>query len=235
MAKPTKIKIHPESSAQRRSQPANPALKLALAFVRHSRPEIKKWGRVADLGCGKLRHYDLLLPGSDELYLVDTQEQLSRLHADADQKYRITDVAATARENGKRVFALSSGDFADSSLNLDLIVCVAVLDVVAVRTRVETIRAAARNLRRAGLLIIVAPRNDSTILRRCSSENLYQDGHVFFHHGIYTFYRNFRDHSSIISTANKEGLVLTKDLSCYRQVCLIFSVGEINARAQKSV
>lgn len=226
MAKPTKIRIYPEFSAQRRSHPPNPALKTALAFLRQARPERKTWGRVADLGCGKLRHYDLLLPCSAELYLVDTEEQLSATHFDAGQEYCVRHVAETAREQGKKVHALSSAEFAVANLSLDLVVCVAALDVVVPRTRSEIIRSAARNLGRSGLLIVIAPRNDSTILRRFSPENAYYDGHVFLHHGIHTFYHNFRDHSPILKICKNAGLVLNKDLSSYRQVCLVLSIAE---------
>jgi SAM-dependent methyltransferase len=230
MAKPTKIRIHPEFSAQRRSHPPNPALKAALAYVRQSRPESKTWGRVADLGCGKLRHYDLLLPCSSELYLVDTEIQLSASHVDAGQEYCVRDVAETAREQGKTVHTLTPAQFAASNLSLDLIVCVAALDVVVPRTRTEMTRAAARNLGASGLLILIAPRNDSTILRRCGPENAYCDGHIFLHHGIHTFYHNFRDHSPIVKICKNVGLVTRKDLSSYRQVCLVLSLAEAHVQ-----
>jgi hypothetical protein len=183
-------------------------------------------GRVADLGCGKLRHYDLLLLSSHELYLVDTDEQLSATHSDAGQEYNIRRLAEDARARGRNVHALSSTEFALSKLGLDLVVCVAVLDVVVPRTRAEIITAAVRNLGALGLLVVIAPRNDSTILRRCGPESAYYDGHTFFHHGIHTFFHNFRDHARMTENCKKAGLVLKKDLSCYRQVCLVFGTAE---------
>jgi SAM-dependent methyltransferase len=224
MAKPVKVKIHPEFSAQRRSHPPNPSLKLALDFARQGSSPNKRWERVADLGCGKLRHYSLLSSCSDNLYLVDTHEQLSSIHIDGGQEFRVLDVAEKARECGKSVYALTADEFAKSNFDLDLIVCVAVLDVVTARSRSTVIRSAAGNLSKSGRLIVIVPRNDSTIVDRCEASNSYQDGYAFFHHGIYTFFRNFRDHSPIIRTAKKAGLVLKRDLSRYRQVCLIFGV-----------
>jgi SAM-dependent methyltransferase len=224
MAK-SRIRIHSELSAQRRSHPSNPALKKALDFVREARPKSEGLGRVADLACGKLRHYDLLLPFSDELYLVDTHEQLSATRVDAGQEYCVRDVAKVAREEGEKVHALPSSEFATSSLNLDLVVCIAALDVVLARTRSEMINSASRNLSPGGLLVVVVPRNDSTILKRCGPANAYSDGYVFHHHGAYTFFRNFRDYSPIVKACRKAGLELKKDLSCYRQVCLVFCAG----------
>lgn len=81
------INIRPEYSAQRRSHPPNPALKPALEFVQKARPDLKQLGKVGDLGCGKLRHYNVLAPCSDELYLIDTEDQLSATHFDAGEEY----------------------------------------------------------------------------------------------------------------------------------------------------
>ena len=222
MTRPVKLKIHPEFSAQRRSHPPNPGLELALHFVKDVRPEINGWGRVADLGCGKLRHYDIMRSHSAELYLVDTEEQLSAIHSDCGAEYCVYQEGAKARKHGKKVHVVTENEFASTKLNLDLIVCVAVLDVVLARTRSRIIKSAARNLNRSGFLVLIVPRNDTTILDRCTPENSYQDGHVFFHHGVHTFYRNFRDHSPIVKAAKSAGLTVAKDLSRYRQVCLIF-------------
>jgi hypothetical protein len=139
-------------------------------------------------------------------------------------------VVKAASGQGEKVHALSSVEFAVSNLRLDLVVCAAVLDVVVPRTRVEVIRSATRNLAGSGLLIVIVPRNDSTILRRCSSKNAYCDGHVFPHHGVHTFYHNFRDHSPIVKICIDAGLGLEKDLSSYRQICLILSVSKAKKR-----
>jgi hypothetical protein len=216
------INIRPEYSAQRRSHPPNPALKPALEFVHKARPDLKKLGKVGDLGCGKLRHYNVLAPCSDELYLIDTEDQLSATHFDAGEEYSVRKVAECARNHGKKVHVLSSSEFASSKLGLDLVVCIAVLDVVLPAVRQEVVRSAVNNLGQRGHFIVIAPRNDSTILKRCGPDNAFHDGHKFPHHGVHTFYHNFRDQGPIVESCKRAGASLLKDLSIYRQVCLIF-------------
>ena len=216
------IKIRSEYSAQRRSHPPNPALKPALEVVQKARLDLKQLGKVGDLGCGKLRHYNVLAPSSDVLYLIDTEDQLSATHFDAGEEYSIRKVAECASNHGKKVRVLSSSEFASSNLGLDLIVCSAVLDVVLPAVRQEVVRSAVNNLGQRGHLIVIAPRNDSTILKRCGPNNAFHDGHQFLHHGVHTFYHNFRDHRPIIDSCKRAGASLVKDLSVYRQVCLIF-------------
>jgi hypothetical protein len=107
-----------------------------------------------------------------------------------------------------------------------LVVCVAVLDVVLPHVRQALIRASARNLAPTGMCVIIVPRNDSTVLRRCGRDNVYSDGHIFSHHGINTFFHNFREHAPIVRACSKVGLRLLEDASCYRQVCLILGRGQ---------
>lgn len=219
MAKP-QIEIRSEYSAQRRSHPTNSSLREALNLL-DQRPEFSKsFGRVADLGCGKLRHF-ALLSRADELYLVDTDRQLRKQHSDSGNTYTVIEVAAAARKEGRRVFVETAEKFAVAQLRLDLVVCVAVLDVVPPATRRTIVKSASRNLRAGGSCVIVAPRNDSTILRRCTAQNTYQDGHVFANHGSYTFFHNFRDHRGLVRLCSANQLELVEDLSIYRQVCLI--------------
>lgn len=221
MSKLQKVDIHPEYSAQAKSHPPNPALQTALEVVARRSGDVGKFGSVADLGCGKLRHYRQLAACSDQLFLVDTPEQLSAKHFDKGFEYTILGVAERAMTQGRTVHAIAFNDFATTDLRLDLVVCVAVLDVVLPHVRLALIRAAARNLAPTGKCVIIVPRNDSTILRRCGSDNAYSDGHVFSHHGVHTFFHNYRAHAPIVRTCGKAGLYLLQDVSCYRQVCLI--------------
>jgi hypothetical protein len=216
------IRIRSEYSAQRRSHPPNPALKAALELIQKARPDLKQLGKVGDLGCGKLRHYNVLAPRSDELYLIDTEDQLSGAHFDVGEEYSVRKVAERARNHGKKVHVLSNSEFASSKLRLDLVVCIAVLDVVLPAVRQEVLRSAVNNLGQRGHFIVIAPRNDSTILKRCGPDNAFHDGHIFRHHGVHTFYHNFRDHRPIVESCKRAGAALVEDLSIYRQVCLIF-------------
>jgi SAM-dependent methyltransferase len=181
-----------------------------------------KWQQIGDLGCGKLRHFSILSPLAKQLVLIDTAAQLSATHRDDSTTYTIVEVALEASQKGKLTSTNCFEEFAVSRLNLDLIVCVAVLDVVPRSTRRAILSSAARNLARSGLFVVIVPRNDSTILRRCAAVNKYQDGHTFAHHGVRTFFHNFRDHRPIIKDCTTSGLTLLKDLSRYRQVSLIF-------------
>lgn len=219
MAK-SKIEISPEYSAQGRSHPPNSAFCCALEFVEKAFERPRNTWRVADLGCGKLRHYQLLAR-SRELYLVDTEKQLSTKHTDGENEYTALGVAAKARKTGRFVKAMAANDFAAARLSLDLIVCVAVLDVVLPDVRRALIQIASRNIHYGGFCILVMPRNDSTILSRCRQANRYMDGHIFAHHGTHTFFHNFRTYESALRICRREKLDVFRDMTVYRQVCLV--------------
>lgn len=217
-----RIFISPEYSAQRRSAPPNPALRLALDALGTLRGGRLQNMRVADQGCGKLRHYRLLRRIARALYLVDTARQLSAIHRDGGSTFRITDFAR--KENTRsatRVGVLTDREFGRSRLRLDIVFSIAVLDVVPSRQRRAIVHAAARNLRSRGWLVLIIPRNDSSILHRCGPENRYGDGYVFPHHGVFTFYRNFHDVRPLVRECGRAGLELVQDLSSYRQICLL--------------
>lgn len=209
--------ISSEFSAQRRSHAPNPG----LVGVLRSRGD-KTLGVVADVGCGKLRHYSLLQPRSRKLFLVDTASQLDKAHTDAGVTYTVRAFAATERAKGRRVAAVDTSEFGRASLRLDTAFCVAVFDVVTRRVRKEILLSVARNLKRTGEFWLITPRNDTSILRRCSLDNQYEDGHTFAHHGLTTFFRNFADVTSILRDAEEAGLELCDDHSRYRQSVLLF-------------
>src|SRR3974390_215792 len=78
-----KIEIRPEYSAQRRSHPTNIALRGALEYLGSESAQPRRaLGRIADLGCGKLRHY-CLLSEAQEIVLVDTENQVTTTHVDS--------------------------------------------------------------------------------------------------------------------------------------------------------
>lgn len=222
MATRRKLEIKPELSAQRMSHPPNPALKKATAAVNRLRGNGIIAGKVADLGCGKLRHFKQLSALSSELYLVDKETQLTNPHVNGKLHYTVRQFASTKRKFPHRVHAMSSSEFARSRLHLDVIFCIAVVDVVLQEERRLLYCLAERNLRSGGYFVLIAPRNDSSILSRCSKANRYRDGHVFHHHGAATFYKNFRSIFSLVRDCASTGLTLVADLSRYRQVSLIF-------------
>lgn len=116
---------------------------------------------------------------------------------------------------------MSAEAFSKRRLKVDVIVSVATYDVVPSRVRVGMAQAAFRNLRVGGAYVVIIPRNDTSILRRCSNRNRYLDGHVFAHHGTNTFFRNFSDKKPAVRMLNRLGFRLHRDLSIYRQVALI--------------
>ncbi len=218
-----KYDIAAEYSAQRMSHPPNPAIPWAVSSIVDEGQARAARLRIADLGCGKLRHYALLSPISRALYLVDTVKQLHREHLDGRRQYTVVDFAKAASKKGNTVKAVAFHDFEAARLKLDAVFCVAVFDVIVRSLRRRLTRAASHNLRYGGSFVVIAPRNDSSILRRCSRDNRYMDGHVFHHHGITTFYANFRSTATIEADAKAHGLTLENDLSRYRQACLVFS------------
>ena len=217
-----RIFIQSEYSAQRMSHPPNPAIALALQELRlmgHKPP----FSAIADVGCGKLRHFKIFSSLTKRLYLVDTEEQITREHVDSGKRYTVANFAREKSNSGGKFVALSSELFCKQKYALDLIFCVAVFDVVPRQVRQNIIASCAMNLKKGGHFIVIVPRNDSTITDRFSEANRYMDGHVFERQGIHTFFCNFQSYSTILSDCEKHRLVVTADLSRYRQVCLILS------------
>ncbi|MFH2107610.1 MAG: class I SAM-dependent methyltransferase [Chrysiogenia bacterium] len=216
------MQINSEYSAQRRSHPPNPALIRSIHYLKEHLNQNVQITRIADLGCGKLRHLKLLLPYADNLFLVDTQLQLNSQHVDGSDLYTIEEVARASSKNGKSVHALSIDKMENMQLKLDLIFCVAVFDVVTQKVRDKLLQIASKNLKENGYLVLIIPRNDSSILKRCTEEKRYQDGYIFTRYKIRTFFHNFKSYKKVIHHCLQKGLHLAVDLSLYRQVCLIF-------------
>lgn len=217
-----KIKISPEYSAISSVATPNPLLKVSIKYILLNENAGKlKSLKIADYGCGKLRHLHMFLDYFNPIYLVDTQFQLSRMLKLFVEKTKIKKYINELKTS-KKLIALKDSEFESSRLGLDLIFSIAVFDVVLSKTRSTMIKTAYRNLKQGGFFIIIIPRNDSSFLRRCSQENKYYDGYFFNHHGITTFFKNFRETKYLINRVNKNGFMLKNDLSKYRNVCLIF-------------
>jgi hypothetical protein len=155
------------------------------------------------------------------LILVDTPAQLDVVHQDRGAWYSVRDYVAAHSAN-RAIRVRVTTEFETSRDEVDVAFCVAVFDVVPPATRQRILRSAARNIRRGGYLALIIPRNDSTILERCGSQNRRWDGHWFRNHDGFTFYRNFRDTTALARTVERAGFQLDTDLSRYRQVCLLF-------------
>jgi len=179
---------------------------------------------VADQGCGRLRHLRQLLKAFERITLVDTPLQLGRrMRIDGTIQTIPEYVRGLSRSERKRICIMTTTEFEAAGLNLDAILSVCTFDVVPKHTRTEMAKAARRNLKKNGVYVVIVPRNDSSITRRCTDANRYLDGHIFLHHGIASFYVNFRDHTLLIRFLERLGFRLLCDLSNYRQVCLLLS------------
>lgn len=213
--------INSEYSAQRSNGPPNPMLVRAMAFAAEMLGRPSTALCVADQGCGKLRHLRLLGAAYRELVLVDRKPQLDKLQ----KLYGIETTIRRYAEKPKRLscnlVAMTDDEFAASDLRLDIVFNVCVFDVVPPGERSLMAAAAHRNLKRGGLFALVIPRNDQSILRRCTAANRYQDGHIFRRGRVTTFYSNFRDLRPLKSQVRCAGFTIRADLSLYRQACLI--------------
>lgn len=217
-----RIVIQSEYSAQRMSHPPNPAIAWALQKL-HLMGHNPPFTSVADVGCGKLRHFKIFSSLTNRLYLVDTEQQITRKHIDSGKEYTVTDFARKKSNSNKIFIPLSSESFAKKNLQLGLIFCIAVFDVVPRQARQDIIAASAKNLKQGGHFVVIVPRNDSTITGRFNEDNKYLDGHVFKRQGIHTFFCNHKSHMTLLNDCEKHRLKLTADISKYRQICLVFS------------
>ncbi len=69
----TNLKISSEYSAQRMSQKPNPQLQTSIAYLNEYLGFQLEYDKIADVGCGKLRHYKTLSNITKKLYLIDTK------------------------------------------------------------------------------------------------------------------------------------------------------------------
>jgi SAM-dependent methyltransferase len=214
------VRIQPEASAQGFN--ARPT-----SILRSVPRELVSLGldgplRGADQGCGKLRNLPLILPVVSQLWLVDTSRQLAATLVVNGRPTRLSEVAAReAARSRKKIRLVSAQDFEAARLSLDLVYSVCVVDVLPPADRDRLLRAAVRNLRRGGVLILAAMRNHPSIVSRCTNDNKYADGHAFFHHGLWTFFRNYRDARPLTRHLEGLGLEIVRDLSSWRYVFLI--------------
>ncbi|MBN1885305.1 MAG: methyltransferase domain-containing protein [Candidatus Krumholzibacteriota bacterium] len=212
--------IRSDYSAQRINAQPNPMFIKLLSRMSDYSPEC---ARVVDLGCGKLRHLVHLRECYRDITLVDTAHQLSATHKLGSATSTIPMfVDGLRKRKGEKLSVIEFGAFAKAkSLRVHAVFCVAVFDVVPPGTRRALLDATHRHLGPDGLFVLVVPRNDSSILRRCTHDNEFKDGHVFAHHGVHTFYRNFGDSSALAKWIMRRDFDLVDDLSNYRQIGLV--------------
>jgi hypothetical protein len=222
------VRVRSEYSAQPLIARPNPALLTGLNYLKTHTHLGSSWGRlsVVDQGCGKLRHLKILRGLSGKLTLVDTHFQITRSQRLFNQETTILDYITHLR-SGPHVTVMCDSDFESASIRAHLVVSVAVFDVVTPLIRKRLTKSAARNLRSRGYYLLVIPRNDQSITKRCCEKNRYADGFVFVRTGgLQTFYSNFNETSVLVRRLRRYGFELIENLSNRRQVCLILQKEE---------
>lgn len=216
-----KVNITAEYSAQRRTHPPNPLMPVAFSFLKGFLGS-SNFGHVCDLGCGKLRHFSLLQKWSTALTLVDTEFQLSRPQKEGDKTGTIRDfVLELKKKDRQKITLLTSEEFSKSALNLDVTFLVNVTDIVPARTHLSIIRSGVQNLKSGGLIVIIFPRNDTSITKRFTKANKFQDGHFFAHGKVTTFIRNITNLDPLRKQLKSTGLKLLHEHIRFRQVMIV--------------
>jgi SAM-dependent methyltransferase len=220
------VEIRWENSAQSKMSPPNPCIVRVIDYFKNVifQGQDISGLRVADQGCGNLRHFEILRRSFRHIVLIDTVLQMNRVHKMGALKITLADYITNLNGHTNRYQLLNNIEFKRAKLNLDIVLCACVMDVVPAKVRREVIQSAASNLKRGGYYCVIVPRNDQTITSRCSRSNSYEDGHIFCRQGFCTFYANFSNgaepHSHLMKLL-KDRFVQLCDLSVYRQLCLI--------------
>jgi phospholipid N-methyltransferase len=219
-----RLEIHPENSAQGTNSRPNPFVqpileRLATEKQFTLRPKVK----LVDLGCGKLRHLEICRGFAKHIVLVDTKTQIERVQKFGNMNCTMKQYIDSIESSALKIDIVTIEEFERQHHNADIVLSVAVMDVVLKDARTQMMQAAFRNLRAGGYFIVIVPRNDSSLLVNCKATNKYQDGFVFRNRGheALTFYTNFRDPSALLRLLADYGFELLEDYSVFRQICWI--------------
>lgn len=219
-----KPEIHPENSAQGRHSKSNPLVQTTLELLMsEKRFGLKPRIKLVDLGCGRLRHLDICTRFAKHIILVDTARQIEKVQKFGDATCTMSQYVEAIRSRNCIIEIRKIDDFEVQDHYADVVLSIAVMDVVLKEARTQMTLAAYQNLRPGGYFVVIVPRNDSSILVNCRQDNRYQDGFVFRNrgHDTLTFYTNYRDPSPLIKLLTDNGFALVEDLSVFRQICLI--------------
>ncbi|MFA5228990.1 MAG: hypothetical protein WC446_04500 [Candidatus Paceibacterota bacterium] len=214
------ILINSEYSAQGRKHSISPGL-IRLINKSSILKNIGNKNRVVDYGCGKLRNFEQIIKFAKELYLVDTKIQLLRNHTEQGKKFDYLDFLKN-NSNGVICRIIDNINFQQLNINCDIIFSIAVADVIPLDSYSNIIKDSYNKLRKDGFFVLIVPRNDTSILRRCNKENSYKCGNLFKKGKYYTYMRNYRDSKPLYNEIEKYGFCLEEDFSFYNQICAIF-------------
>jgi len=220
-----KLEIYSENSAQGTTSKPNPFVQPVLEeLVTNKRYGLNRNIKLVDLGCGKLRHFDICKRLVKQIILVDTKKQIERVQKFASGNCTMRQYVDSTNEDGDiTISVLPIEEFERQKLNADIVLSVAVMDAVLKDARSLITRSAFQNLRSGGFFVVIVPRNDSSLLVNCKETNRYQDGFVFRNrgHDTLTFYANFRDPVPLMTIMTENGFDLLENLSVFRQLCWI--------------
>jgi hypothetical protein len=217
-------KIQPEYSSQGTTSKPNPFVKIVLdKLINEKRYGLKGQLKIVDLGCGKLRHLNILNNYSKHVILVDTKVQIDRVQKLGNMTGTIKQYLQNIDLPGAAIKVIETRSFELQSNKVDVILSIAVMDVVLMYDRIQMTKAAFNNLRSGGFFVVIIPRNDSATLINCTKENQYEDGFVLKNrgHNIFTFYKNYWDINNLLELFIGNGFHLVDNLSVFRHVCLI--------------
>ena len=219
----TNIKINSAYSAQPSIFKPNPFVLPAIKYIFNNNLLSKNNKiKIADQGCGKLRHLKIFRESFSKIYLIDTEFQLNRQQIIFNEENTIREYINTYIKD-KEIYVLSNKEFMMSHLNVDIIFNICGFDVETPNVRKEMVSSAYLNIKNGGFFVIIIPRNIHSVIVRCNKNNKYQDGHIFYHHGIATFYKNYDIVTSLVHNLDKIGFSMVADLSKYEYVCLILN------------
>jgi SAM-dependent methyltransferase len=180
-----------EEDIEFRVENSAPSQTRSAKSVRWAAPLLEEKGvsSVCDYGCGRLRNLSIYRQHFDEITLVDTELQCSRIRPDAPDDEDIT--------------LSDSESFESTGTKFDAVFLVCVLHVIPHREeRVRLLEEAQSHIEEGGFLLIDVPQGESYYLEKDKPENRYRDG-ILLSSGRYnTFYKNY--HSEELDSLIKE-------------------------------
>ncbi len=218
------MEIQPEYSAQGMHSRPNPLVQPTLELlITEKRFGMKSNIKLIDLGCGKLRHLDICMQFAKQVVLVDTERQIENVQKYGNMTCTMSQYVQALKNKHCVIEIQKFDNFKVQNHLADIILSVAVMDVILKESRKQMALAAYRNLRPGGYFVVIVPRNDSSILVNCKQDNKYQDGYVFKNrgHNNLTFYTNYRDPSRLKKMLVDSGFVLIEDRTLFRQLCFV--------------
>lgn len=168
----SKYKIQIENSAPSQGKPAKSVL-LSSAILKKLNVR-----SVVDLGCGRLRNFNVLRRYFPEITPVDTDLQCQRIR-DLLQPHQ-------------RILLLSISEFEKNEKKYDAIFLISVLHVIdKPKQREKLLSIASSKLHNSGFLIVDVPTGERYYRQHCTNENKHGDGWVMGTGPVRTFYKNF--------------------------------------------